>query len=310
MQIGIAPTNRNTMATDGTAALQRWRDPPVYRMLSPGTLLSGEHLNKVWRGMTQVPMSTEPGIPMIVKWVEKKERLAAELACSLAARAFRIQVPAGVLVLAQKDQLQGLPRRVTGRDQDMVLCFGSEFQWPDDTLARPADTESAREWVWNRLCQSNQGAMGGVWDELVANEDRHTDNVVFDGVRWWLIDHEKTITPLNKLMMKFAESTIRQTVVEHRAPSNPIVAEMVNRRPADHKMEALPQSMLGLRASLQWLADQAQSWHTGIAEVDTVLMMTHIYLRSIDIRLPALALHLHERLAKPAPVALWSHSSQ
>lgn len=260
--------------------------------------------------MTQVPMSTEPGIPMIVKWVEKKERLAAELACSLAARAFRIQVPAGVLVLAQKDQLQGLPRRVTGRDQDVVLCFGSEFQWPDDTLARPADTDSAREWVWNRLCQSNQGAMGGVWDELVANEDRHTENVVFDGVRWWLIDHEKTITPLNKLMMKFAESTIRQTVVNHRAPSNPIVAEMVSRRPADHKMEALPQSMLGLRASLQWLADQAQAWHTGIAEVDTVLMMTHIYLRSIDIRLPALALHLHERLAKPAPVALWSQSSQ
>lgn len=55
-------------------------------MLSPGTLLLGERTNKVWRGMFQIPYNTEPGIPMIIEWAQKPERLAAELACSLAAR--------------------------------------------------------------------------------------------------------------------------------------------------------------------------------------------------------------------------------
>lgn len=293
------------MTQDGAADLQRWRDPPVYRMLSPGALLSGDHLNKVWRGMAQMPHSTEPGLPMIVKWVEKKERLAAELACCLAARAFRLQVPAGVLILAEKDQLYGLPKRVVEGPADTVLCFGSEFQWPDDTLARPSNSDAASEWVWTRLCHSAQGDTGGVWDELVANEDRHTDNVVFDGVRWWLIDHEKTLTPLAKVMMKFAEAVVRQAVIEHRAPANPIATEMVSRRPADHKMESLPQGLVNLRVRLHWLIEQVLRWKTGLADVDTVFMMTEIYLRSIDLRLPALPMHLHARLNKPVPPALW-----
>ena len=296
------------MPQNGAADLQRWRDPPVYRMLSPGTLLSGEHTNKVWRGMTQIPYNTEPGIPMIIKWIEKKERMAAELACSLAARAFKLDIPAGVLVLAEKDQLSALPRRVTGGQRDYLLCFGSEFQWPDDTIARPADHDSAQEWVWSRLCQTPQGANGSVWDELVANEDRHSDNVVFDGIRWWLIDHERTLSPLNKVMMKFAETAIRQAVIAHKAPSNPLLQEMVRRRPTDHKMESLPSTLLTHRVRLQWLADQARNWKTGILEVDTVLMMTEIYLRSIDLRLPALALHLRERISGPSRPLLWSQS--
>lgn len=296
------------MAQNGSADLQRWRDPPIYRMLSPGTLLSGDHTNKVWRGMTQIPYNTEPGIPMIIKWIEKNERLAAELACSLAARAFKLDVPGGVLVLAEKDQLCALPRRVTGSANDYLLCFGSEFQWPDDTIARPANNDSAQEWVWSRLCDTSQGSSGGAWDELVANEDRHSENVVFDGVRWWLIDHERTMSPVSKVMMKFADTAIRQTVIEYRAPNNPILSEMVRRRPADHKMESLPTTLLGHRIRLRWIADQARNWKTGIPQVDTVLMMTEIYLRSIDLRLPALALHLRDRIQGPSVPPLWSQS--
>ena len=77
------------MASDGAADLQRWREAPVYRLLSTGSLLSGSHQNKVWRGMGQYPGSLEPGVPMMVKWVAKKQVLAAELACALAARALR-----------------------------------------------------------------------------------------------------------------------------------------------------------------------------------------------------------------------------
>ena len=73
-------------AIDGAADLQRWRTPPIYQMLSGGTLVPGQHQNKVWRGLAQTPGSTEPGTSLIVKWVAKKEILATELACSLGPR--------------------------------------------------------------------------------------------------------------------------------------------------------------------------------------------------------------------------------
>jgi hypothetical protein len=297
------------MTTNGALDLQRWRVPPIYRMLSPGTLLSGEYKNKVWRAIAQIPGSTEPGTPMIVKWIEKKENLAAELACALAASALRLRVPTGVLVLAETDMLTGLPKRLTDISQGTVICFGSEFQWPDDTLAKPTDSDQVKDWVWSRLCETSQGSHGGVWDELLANEDRHTENVVFDGKAWWLIDHERSLTPVSSFMMKFAESAVRQAVVQHRAKGNPIASEMLSRHPNTHKMESIPQSLANLRSRLVWLIEQVQKWKTGNSDLDTLFMMTEIYLRSIDLRLPALPMHLHERLKQPATPDLWSQTS-
>ena len=297
------------MATEGAADLQRWRVPPVMRLLSTGTLLEGNHTNKVWRGLAQAPGSMEPGVPLIVKWASRNEVLAAELACALAARALRLQVPSGVLVLAEKSDLPGLPHRVRGAGTDRVLCFGSELQWPDDSLARPVQAAAAEEWIWQRLCDTPQGPSGGVWDELVANDDRHCDNVIFDGHRWWLIDHEFTLPSVAKVMKRFAETAMRQTVIDDRSKDNTLAGEMIKRRPHDHKMDDLPASWQGQRLRLRWLADQAQQWATGQAPVDTVLMMTHVYLRSIDLRLPALALHLQRRLARPESASLWNSSS-
>lgn len=294
---------------NGAADLQRWREPPIYRMLSTGTLLQGNHQNKVWRGMAQIPGSTEPGLPMVIKWVPKNEVLAAELACALAACALKLQVPAGVLVLAEMSDLPDLPRRVTGAPNAFVLCYGSELQWPDDTLARPTRAAAVEEWIWQRLCNTPQGPAGGVWDELVANDDRHCENVVFDGNRWWLIDHEYSLPGVAKVMKRFAEQSARQSVIDVQAKTNILAGEVLRRRPNDHKMDSLPASWQHLRQRLHWLADRAQQWQTGMAPVDTVLMMTHIYLRSIDLRLPALALHLQQRLAQPESASLWNSSS-
>ena len=293
----------------GAADLQRWRAPPVYRLLSPGSLLEGNHQHKVWRGIAQTPGSHEPGMPLVFKWSAKPAVLAAELACALAARALRLQVPVGVLVLAQKDQLPGLPARVRGKETDVVICFGSELQWPDDTLARPTGEEAAAEWTWQKLCDTPQGPAGGVWDELVANDDRHSNNAVFDGNRWWLIDHEFAIAPLAKVMTRFAEQVTRQSVIEHRAPVNILADQVLQRRRNDHKMEQLPAAWSTLRNRLQWIITQAQQWRTPHEQLNTVLMMTEIYLRSIDLRLPALALHLQRRMRIPESTALWTSSN-
>lgn len=297
------------MATAGPADLQRWREPPVYRLLCTGMLLDGNHQNKVWRGMAQTPGSTEPALPLIVKWTDKKEVVAAELACALAAKALRLQIPGGAIVLAEKADLPGLPQRVRGAGTDLVICYGSELQFPDDTLARPTRADAAEEWIWQRLCNTPQGPAGGVWDELVANDDRHCENVVFDGHRWWLIDHEYSLPGVARAMKKFTETSTRQGLIDYRAKENTLAAQVLRRRAADHKMADLPTQWAPLRQRLQWLADQAQNWQTDMEPVNTVLMMTHFYLRGIELRLPALALHLHDRLAQPEGASLWNSSS-
>lgn len=248
---------------------------------------------------------------MIVKWLAKTETLASELACSLAARALKLNVPNGALVLCEREQLPGIPARVRGGPTDLVMCYGSEYQWPDDTVARPKGAEAQAEWVWGKVCNTPQGAAGGVWDELVANEDRHHENVVFDGQRWWLIDHEKALSTVAKVMKQFAQTVARRSVIEHRGKRNQLATEMLRRRSADHKMEALPPSWLQLRQRLAWLVDQSRQWDgaTGMPPVDTVLFMCHIYLQGIDLRLPALAYLLSQRMARPSSEALWDPNS-
>lgn len=245
---------------------------------------------------------------MAIKWAQKNQVLAAELACSMAAQALKLPVPPGALVLAEKDQLPGLPLRVRGAGSDKLLCFGSELQWPDDMHVRPKDAEDAEEWVWDQVCGTNQGPAGGVWDELVVNSDRHFENLVFDGHKWWLIDHEETLPSVAKVMKNFANQVARQGVIDDRAAENSLAQQVLLRRPNDHKMEALPNNWSGQRTSLKWLADQARNWKTGVPQLDTVFEMTEVYIRGIDLRLPALALHLNKRLSKPEKPALWTSS--
>lgn len=296
-------------SVDGAADLQRWRVPPVYQMLSGGTALSGLHQNKVWRGLAQVPGNTEPGISLCVKWVRQKEVLATELACALAAQALRLHVPRGLLVIADRDQLAGLPARIETIEDGRVLCFGSELQWPDDTLARPVGRDAVEEWVWRRLCETPQGPAGAVWDELIANEDRHFENVVFDGSRWWLIDHEFTLQPVAKAMKRFADPKVREGIIEYRPSGNMLAYEVLSRR-RDHNMQAVPQTFNSSKQRLQWMVGQAQKWRTGLPSVDTVLMMAWYYLSSIELRLPALPLHLDGRLRNPTKPLTWTSSSE
>jgi hypothetical protein len=281
-------------------------------MVSGGLLLPGRHENKVWRGLAQYHNNTEPGVSLCIKWVPRKEVLATELACSLAAQALKLQVPRGSLVLAQRDQLPGLPARATGAMGDKVLCFGSELQWPDDTLARPVGLEAVEDWVWRRLCDTPQGPIGAVWDELVANEDRHFENVVFDGNRWWLIDHEFTLQPVAKAMKRFTDSSVRAGVIDYHPLENTLVHEVVTRC-HDHKIQAIPQSLNSYKQRLLWMVGQARQWTestTGISELDTVLLMTWYYLSSIELRLPALPLHLGKRLQNPTQRLEWPSSSK
>lgn len=285
------------------ADLEEWRSPPLYRLLSSGALLEGSHVNKVWRGLVHPVGDTAPGVPMMIKWLADPIALATELACALAGQALRLQVPAGRLVLAEADMLQGLPSRFPGR---RVLCFGSQLQWPDDMTVRLIKDDAAvEEHIWQKLCETPQAPTGAAWDELVANEDRHHQNVVYDGRQWWLFDHEAALEPIARVMKRFAQQSARQEVAAHHAKRNQIAEQLVIRRPNDHAIERQAPNLLALRYRLQWLADAARNWRTGNADVDQTFAVAEIVLRSIDLRLPALALHLQQRLAKPEGASLW-----
>jgi hypothetical protein len=45
------------------------------------------------------------------------------------------------------------------------------------------------DFVWGKICEDEIAPTGAVWDELVANPDRHVQNLLFDGSKWWLFDH-------------------------------------------------------------------------------------------------------------------------
>jgi len=296
------------MVEIGPADLQRFTRLPLMRLLSPGVLLQGMHKNKVWRGLAQYPDVTDAGAMYAIKWSAKREVLATELACSLAAQALRLPVPAGILLLAEVDQLPGLPATAASGGS-RILCFGSELQW-EDTTGRPRGELTIEEWTWRQVCGTAAGAQGGAWDELVANDDRNFGNVVYDGRRWWLIDHEKTLKPVAKVMRTFTEGSAREKVRDYRTPENRLAWQMKERRPNDHNMLDISVSLQAARQRLRWMASVVERWSSGHSDADTIFMMASIYLHSIDLRLPPSAQHLSERLSNPQRRALWTSSSQ
>lgn len=298
------------MGRPSSDPLEIWRSPPIYELSSAGRLLEGSHTHKVWRSMTHPFGSVDVGRPMMVKWLSDKQvPLAIELACSMAAQALRLSVPAGAVVICAADQLPGLPRRFAEAG-GYILCFGSALQFPDDSLARMIrDDSSVAEYTWRELCASPQGPSGAAWDELTANRDRHHENVVFDGANWWLIDHEHTLEPIAQVFRRWTQASARQAVLEYQASSNRLSAELVRRRPNDHGLDKQAKSLQALRVRLAWMADQVRNWRTGHARLDGVFEITEVVLRSLDSRLPALPLYVQRRLSMPIASSLWNSSS-
>ena len=242
---------------------------PLARLNSGGLPINAGQMNRVWRGMVQVPGSFEPSVPVAIKWMPGQAKLPIELACSLAGAELRLKVPRGVLVLATRDQLPGLPagaKPLPGTDD--YLCFGSMHQWPDDSAARALDDASSREHTWRQLCELPSAAPAAAWDELTANGDRHTGNLLFDGEDYWLIDHDLALEPFAQVMRRWAVQSARQRILEHRARANEVAEQLCRRHPNDHAIHAQPTRFTKVEHRLNQLADQMRSWNTGNPGVD------------------------------------------
>jgi hypothetical protein len=294
----------------GTSDLEEWREPPIHRLLSGAQLLSGDHQHNVWQGITHRDQGTGVGILTVMKQLPSSIAIAMELACAMAGQVLRLPVPMGALVIADRDQLMGLPKRAA-HESRQIICFGSYLKWPDETMRRILQGDAAiEEWTWSQLCNSNHGSPGAAWDELVANDDRHYQNIVFSGEdSWWLIDHESSLEPIAKVYRRWAEQTVRDQLREFEAKSNTLASEMMRRRPKDHAIDRQPASLRGHRERLSQMADQVRNWDSSNEQLRGIFSIVEIVLRSIHGRLPALEQHLRQRLDDKQQRLTWDFSN-
>jgi hypothetical protein len=281
--------------------------PPIYHLMATADPFSGEdqHLNPAWRGLVSFPMSTEPSIPMAIKYLgQSSVKIAVELACGFAALALKLPVPKPALVYCNRRDLPALPQSVTG---DVLLLFGSSFT-PEDTIWARAKLNSAfaEELIWQRVCEDIVGSKGAAWDELIANPDRHHNNLIFDGLKWWLFDHDKAIPPVAQIVDLQISSVLLKEFPDFVSRANILAQEMLKRRPNDHAIEKQPAQFDKQRDQLKAVAVLLSAWKTEDPRLQGILTDAALLAGLIASRLPSLALHLSRRLGGKDGESLWT----
>lgn len=280
-------------------------EPPLYFLLGPAERMHGNHTNHVWRGQVGRPLHPETALPMVVKLLkEGKVPLCIELACALAAQALELPVPAPALVIAERRDLGPLPSSIKG---DRLLLVGSHYKKTDALYAQMAsDHDAAEEFVWDRLCSSDTGAKGAAWDELVANQDRHSDNLLFDGLKWWLFDHDLALPKSENYIKPDATDLMRRDAHTFQEKCNQLASQMLQRRPSNHSLDKQAKEFSKRKLELWELQSYAKGWRSTDKTINDIFAITAILLHKIYHRLPALAQHLNKRMARPEPASLWT----
>lgn len=281
-------------------------DPPIYRLLAVAEKVQGKHLNHVWKGLAGRPWLDEPGIPVFAKYLPQPLQVDIEFACGLASQALRLPVPRPALVIADLDDIPSHPSNLkTGP----ILLFGSVFQAPDPFIARRTAQDAAgTEYVWGKVCADDVAPTGAAWDELVANPDRHIQNLLFDGSKWWLFDHNLALQPLAKLYKELGKDSTQAKIVEHVAKVNQILDQLKQRRRADESILAEADRLVRQAKKLTVLAVEMRKWQLDSKLEETVTIAATI-VDLIALRLNPLAMHLKERLKMPSEKTLWSETS-
>jgi hypothetical protein len=207
-------------------------------------------------------------------------------------------VPEPALVLAERSLLPGLD---TQEGAEQVLLFGSWFE-PSQALLRRADSQ---EFVWKQVCRSKTGVRGAVWDELIANDDRHFKNFLFAGSKWLLIDHDKALPPLAEIIKE------QHGLTEYRTAVNQLARRMLSARPQDHGLEIEASLVSNTKRKLDLMTHFMTSWQAENRQIAGIYKHSETVLRTIAIRTAAISLLMQRRLRNPETGILeWTSSSQ
>lgn len=267
--------------------------PPIFHLAGTAELQDGDHTHDCWHARVVHETLANHSLPMIVKAMPSQVGLAIELACGLAARELRVSVPQPGLVLADRDDLPGIRPSVRGK---RILLVGSHYQERDALFAGAVEDEAAEEMVWRSVCSSPAACQGGAWDELIANPDRHCENLLFDGKTWWLFDHDQALAPANDFTRNEQDARTRQDAIAHVAAANGLVHEFLTRHLGQH-LAVLQQTrkLDGGKKRLHALSVYARHWTHSDTGIQQVLQLSAVVLGLIHLRLPALAEQLARR---------------
>lgn len=285
-----------------------FQEPPLYFLLAPAELMNGNHTNDVWRGQVGRPQHPEVALPMVIKLLKEGQiPLCIELACALAAQALKLPVPAPALVVAERADLGSLPDSIAGK---RFLLIGSHYKKTDALYTQMvSDHAAAEEFIWDRLCASDTGAKGAAWDELINNEDRHSENLLFDGQKWWLFDHDLALPKTKDYIKKEATHVTRQHALTFQAGCNDLAKQMLARRPSTHTLDSQAKELSKHKVDLWALSNYAKDWTSPDKTIKDIFQVTAILLDKIYRRLPALAQHLYTRMERPESSSLWTSPS-
>lgn len=131
-----------------------------------------DDMNKTltWRAFIKLIDNQEEKIA-IIKQIPRKQ-IVIETVCALLGRYIGLPIPRPMLVF----------------DRDNNCFFGSEDIGHPDLRVNKEALELLKGWEHlHRAC---------VFDEWIANEDRHDGNLLTDGYNFWLIDHELALNHL------------------------------------------------------------------------------------------------------------------
>jgi hypothetical protein len=294
------------MAIAGKARGKASTDLEVLLLICEAEPLDGNHVHRVWRGQV-VSQDMPRAKTMIMKWLDDHLAVCVELACALAAQSLGLRVPAPAIVVAPREFVHGIPAAFESGE---VLLVGSEYKVPDAFLASVTHgNPAAEEFVWNKLCASDMGAAGAAWDELLANDDRHHENAIFDGSHWWLFDHDRALVEAGPFSKNPTDTAVRLALKNFRAKSNNLAAQMVKRLQSNHGISAQPAEFARNKAALSMLAQAASKWTHSDLRIKGIFKTTAILLTAIELRLSALALHIQARIQEPSAADLWKQDS-
>lgn len=283
------------------------RGPPIYHLLGVCDKLSGTHfLSHAWKGLAGKPDSHEPGLPVVVKYLDKQVQVDIELACGLVSQVLMLPVPKPALVYADIEMLQDPPQAI----QNGTILFGSRFQASDPFLVRQVtDDAHASEDIYNKVCATDVGPQGSAWDELVANPDRHPYNFLFDGRKWWLFDHNKALEPLNRILTEIYETSPADStheILTHAARLNLLYNEMLKRQLGVDKINERVELMRKRAKEIQVLADRMEQWDTDNTGANQIIRMAAVIVGIIGNRLSPLAELIKNREGTSLVRSLWT----
>lgn len=276
--------------------------PKVCIPLLPADSITGpaKGMSTAWEGDV-LPLDGSDPMHCAFKHVNHPGKLAVEMACALSAAVLGNKVPIPCLVRVEPGQLPTLP--LSAFSGPTTLLFGSTYVGKNgffEQLAMAGDAALDNS-VWQDFCNDAPvAAKGASLDELLANWDRHSRNMRYDGRGWWLIDHDNALAPA----LDQDPATLNP---DFKTFDNKIANQLATRRRHDHEMPKAARLTAAQCEAVSSLAARARLWKDADPQVNQVWQQTAPLIELLSRRLPMLQDFIGARISLSQPADLqWS----